>query len=47
MKALIIIPLLALFIATSAYAAEPNLVAHWKFDEGEGTTAFVRLPRWR
>jgi hypothetical protein len=29
-----------LILAISANAAEPNLVAHWKFDEGSGGTAY-------
>ena len=31
---------LGLFLTSSAKAADPDLAAYWKFDEGSGTTAF-------
>ena len=48
---------LALLLAVMANAADPDLVAHWKLDDGSGTTAvdssangndgtFVGDPQW-
>ncbi|MHC4239189.1 MAG: hypothetical protein ACYSUC_05455 [Planctomycetota bacterium] len=36
------VPVLLVVLAVygSALATDPNLIAHWKFDEGEGLTAY-------
>ncbi|MHC4228239.1 MAG: hypothetical protein ACYSW0_12510, partial [Planctomycetota bacterium] len=35
-----IVSVLSLVLTTAAEAADPDLVAHWRFDETSGTTAF-------